>query len=98
MTSNGEPLPVTTVAQPQLDGSTKVEVTGTADPDTQLTRLRAQVEEKDVFPAFSSSDQVQLRSDETGAETRYELFFVGIGCQKYPDGSMYGPLNYSQRT
>jgi WD40 repeat protein len=97
VTSNGEPLPVTTAAQPQPDGSTKVEVTGTADPDTQLTRLRAQVEEKDVFPAFSSSDQVQLRSDETGSETRYELFFVGIGCQKYPDGSMYGPLNYSQR-
>lgn len=97
VTSNGDSLPITTVAKPQPDGSTKVEVTGTADPDTQLTRLRAQVEERDAFPAFSSSDQVQLRSEETGAGNRYELFFVGIGCQKYPEGSRYGPLNYAQR-
>jgi WD40 repeat protein len=82
------------------DGKVVVEVTGTASPDTQLSRLRAFVGEKDSAPGFQADDVVRTRSQPKEFEEKYHLYFVGLACGAYPSpkqtGSMYEKLKYTE--
>lgn len=101
LSSNGTTLAAEQgAAKPGPDGKTVVEVTGTASPDTQLSRLRAFVGEKDGVPGFRADDVVRIRSNRTGLEGKYHLYFVGLACGAYPSpketGSKYDTLKFSK--
>jgi hypothetical protein len=102
LSSNGTTLATEQgAARPGPNGSTVVDVTGTASPDSQLSRIRAFVGEKDATPRFVADDSVRIRSQKTGLDGKFHLYFVGLACGDYPDpketGSMYPALEFSKR-
>lgn len=77
------------------NGTTVVEVTGTAAPDSQVSLVEAVVGEKTGFPRFVAEDRFTIRSQQSGMNERYQLIYLGFGCAEYPKPSAENPTRFA---